>query len=185
MRRWVALLLPLAVCLSAWAHVGEHPSVHDTVATVVDRMRSGADADELSRMDEKDVLAILTKDERHVLGTEHWSFHANVPVTVSVIRHTKQQEDLFWLMDQGFEKTDLAVTADGEPYEVWQKRFDRGPVGLGVNGFRVHREHYFVAVQPKKKRAKLELTKMYPGRHRTTTFKVGARPYVDEAQIKV
>ena len=48
-RRSILLLLTFALC-SAQAHVGPHPSVHDTVAGIIERMRRELTKEELLNM---------------------------------------------------------------------------------------------------------------------------------------
>ena len=109
----IAFVLSAGLIFPAVAHVGEHPSVHDTVAGIVIRLTETYDADTLRRLDPGQVLAVLTREERHILGTEHLTFKVNVPVVVSVVRDMRSRDEPFWLSEQGFEKTKLPLERSG------------------------------------------------------------------------
>ncbi len=170
---------------TAFAHVDGRPSIHDTIATVVDRLRATHSAEELKELSPADVLQVLTEDERENLATEYWSFHVDQPVTVYVMRHERQVEVPYWLETQGFKKTTDAVGVNDDSYEVWEKAFDAGVVGLGVNGFERRGDHYFVGVVPKTKGQSVEITDMYPGQHKTTEFKERAVVHADDFDNRV
>src|SRR5436190_22555908 len=94
-----AILLTLGASLRA--HVGSHPSVHDTVAGIIERMRRELNYLDLRALTLARVEKFLAPQERQILGTEHLSFSVNVPVRVSVIRNIKS--DLpFWLQERNF-----------------------------------------------------------------------------------
>src|SRR5688572_20933115 len=109
------LLRLLAICallfacaeLRLFAHVGPHPSVHDTVAGVIERMKRQVRPELLPKLTTKQVEALLTPKERHVLGTEHISFKVNMPVTVTIVRGPDPKDEPFWLAEQGFKKSAL------------------------------------------------------------------------------
>ena len=55
----------------------------------------------------------------------------------------------FWLADRGFRETDLSLVNPDTRWKVYQKSFDRGSIGLGVNGLdRSPAAHYVVFVRP-------------------------------------
>jgi acid phosphatase type 7 len=179
-RRWVVgMFLGGLFSTSLPAHVGHHPSVHDTVAGIVRRLQREVEPDRLTRLSPFEALSTLTAEERRVLGTEHLSFHVNLPVRVSVVCDPDLIDQTFWLADQGFEATDLTVEGAGRAFEVWRKRFEAGRVGLGVNSLSGTGEHYFVALQPEGPADSLRITDIYPGQHTLGTLERGERPYVD------
>jgi hypothetical protein len=67
------LMLTLFVA-PAFAHVDGHPSIHDTLATIVERMRDTMPQDTLMDLEPETILALLTAEEREILGTEYLSF---------------------------------------------------------------------------------------------------------------
>jgi acid phosphatase type 7 len=179
-RRWVVgIFLGGLFSTSLPAHVGHHPSVHDTVAGIVRRLQREVEPDRLTRLSPFEALSMLTAAERRVLGTEHLSFHVNLPVRVSVVCDPDLIDQTFWLADQGYEPTDLTVEGAGRAFEVWRKRFEAGRVGLGVNSLSGTGEHYFVALQPEGPADSLRITDIYPGQHTLGTLERGERPYVD------
>ncbi len=179
------IVLAVAIASSSFAHVDGRPSIHDTMATIVDRIRTSHEADELKALTTEDIVALLTDEERQILGSEYWSFNVDVPVTVYVMRHDKQREVPYWLADGTFEKTKHTVGVNDETYEVWEKAFDAGVVGLGVNGFERRGDHYFIGVVPKKKGKTVEITDMYPGQHKSTEFKERAVVHADDFENRV
>ena len=82
------LLLSLSTATSL-AHVGPHPSVHDTVAGVIERMKRDLGTNELNTLTSQKVDQFLTTKEREIMATEHISFRVNVPVRVSILRDVK------------------------------------------------------------------------------------------------
>ena len=55
----------------------------------------------------------------------------------------------FWLADRGFEATGLFLVNPDTRWRVYRKTFDRGSIGLGVNGLdRSPSAHYVVFVRP-------------------------------------
>jgi len=174
-----ALTITLSLTLSVFAHVGEHPSVHDTTQGLLLRMIDEIDADKLRGLSEADALKFMTTEEREILGKEHWTFDVDVPVVVYVIRD-KAAGDVYWMHEQEWRKTELTCRIGRKTFEVLQKSFKAGTVGLGVNSLLGRGDHYFVAVQPQNKRASLNITNVYPGQHTQGVLEKRARPFVDE-----
>ena len=85
-RPHTALAALLFTAALGQAHVGPHPSVHDTVAGIVDRFRKTIPQTELIAMDAAKAKSLLTEKELNTLGTEHVTFRVNVPVKVIIIR---------------------------------------------------------------------------------------------------
>lgn len=176
----LALCAVLFTPILAYGHVGEHPSVHDTVAGIVERLRKELSSDQLTGLKLDGLLAVLTDEEKHILATEHITFTVNVPVTVYVFRESTQGELPYWLDAEGFTKTDLAVTVNEDTFEAWTKAFPAGNVGLGVNSLTGSGDHYFAALAPQEAGAAIEVADMYPGRHTLGALAAGENPYVDD-----
>ena len=82
---WMGVLAVAMLAMGeARAHVGTHPSVHDTVAGILDRLGRTQSTNELKRMKVSEALALITAKEREVLGSEHVLFRVNVPTLVTV-----------------------------------------------------------------------------------------------------
>ncbi|HQN00464.1 MAG TPA: hypothetical protein PLL36_05290, partial [Candidatus Hydrogenedentes bacterium] len=139
------LLITAFLSLACRAEVPSIAAVMDDLAAALCEGRSAA---EVAQLDDAVILGALSPEQRQVLSTEYWQFNVNVPVLVSVMRDTGQAVAPFWLEEQGFVKTTLVVRNENYSYEVWQKPFPAGKVGLGINGFDRHRPHYFVGVGP-------------------------------------
>lgn len=169
------------LCLGA-SHATE-PTVSGTIDGVISRMRTALGEDELLRLDERAVQRFVTTEDRAVLSTQHWHFEASVPVVVSVMRDVQQAEVPFWLTGAGFQKTELTVANEEYQYEVWQKRFDAGRVGLGINGFAKHRPHYFVCVGPARAGDRLVLRDFFPASQEMTEMRQGATIYHDWSEL--
>lgn len=137
------------------------------------------DSKEILSLDYDKVFALFSEDEKEVLATRHWMFDVNVPVVVSVMRSSEQKTIPFWLSEKGFVKTDLKMNNEQISYEVWQKSFDAGNVGLGINGFENYPLHYFVSVTPQKNSDQLVLSNFFPSGQFVGTLDNGAFTYHD------
>ena len=134
---------------------------------------------ELSALDYDKAIWLFSEDELEILASKHWMFDVNVPVIVSVMRSNEQKTVPYWLPAKGFTKTDLTMKNEMTTYEVWQKSFEAGKVGLGINGFENYSLHYFVSVAPQNKNDKLELTHFYPENQFVGELQNGAFIYHD------
>jgi len=158
----------------------QKPSVKEVMDIAIARLYKTMDENQLSTLDNDQVMALFSKDEKAALSTKHWSFDVNVPVTVSVMRSEKQKIVPFWLTENGFKKTGMTMKNEQTVYEVWQKSFNAGRVGLGVNGFDQDLGmHYFVSVSPQSKSDKLTLGNFIPENQKTYTLDIGAFTYHD------
>ena len=175
LRFWLAVVCLLCLGSSQAAE----PTVRSTIDGIILRMLGSLSQAELLQLDESAVPRFITPEDRAVLATQYWHFEANVPVVVSVMRDVKQAELPFWLPAEGFRKTDLKVTNEEYEYEVWQKRFVAGRVGLGINGFTRHRPHYFVSVGSERPGAKLKLSHLFPAGQQVMEMREGAFIYDD------
>lgn len=173
-----------AVCL-LWLAQGQaaEPTIAGTMDGIVARMRAALSVEELLRLDEPSVQRFINAGDRDVLATQYWRFEVNVPVVVSVMRDVTQAEVPFWLPATGFRKTELTVANEHNQYEVWQKNFDAGRVGLGINGFTKHRPPYFVCVRPQAASARLELSHFLPVGQEVLEMREGALTYHDWTEL--
>lgn len=181
--RRLTVLISLTFVLSCrllQAHVGEHPSVHDTVAGVIERMKRELTTNQLASFTVQQAEQFLTAKEKEILATEHISFRVNVPVRVSVLRDVRLGEEPFWLRNRGFEQTNIKLQAGRVTFDAWQKDFPAGWIGLGVHCLNVRGDHYLVTLAPKNPAEKLEVTDLYPGQLRLAEFRAGVEPYIDQ-----
>lgn len=155
-------------------------SISDVMDDVITRLYEHVPADKYDSIDDAFMLDFLNEKEKNVLATCFLYFTVNVPVTVSLMRHSDQQVIPFWIIESGFVKTDLTVeNAEGYEYEVWEKNYPAGRIELGINGFDRHRPVYFVAVAPQDLAHDLKIKDVYPSEYELGIMKVGAFTYHD------
>lgn len=182
-RRFTAALTAALLAFSLQAHVGSHPSIHDTVAGVIERLKKQHTPTQLRELTLSQVEQFLTKGERDILSTEHITFKVSVPVRLTVLHDAKLTNDPFWLGERGFASTGVKVTEGKNVFEAWQKDFPAGEIGLGVHALTGSGNHYLVLLQPVQAGDRLEVSNLYPGQLRLTEFRSGVEPYVDQPDI--
>jgi hypothetical protein len=161
------------------AHVGDHPSVHDTVAGILDRLGRKFGTNQLLRLRLPEVLTELRSGEREVLASEHVLFQLDGPALVTVWKDRRNTNDPFWLVERGFQWRTNELRQGNLRFEAWQKEFPAGPVGLGVNSLGGGGEHYLVVAQPLSPGQTVGLSPVYPALLRTGWFTNGVAPYAD------
>lgn len=157
----------------------DETTVKEIMDNVVTRLYKTKSQSELASLTYDQAMHLFTPKEMHILGTRHWMFDVNVPAVVSVMRSTEQKVVPFWLKENGFQKTDMTLKNEMTTYEVWQKKFEPGRVGLGINGFANYSLHYFVCVGPQNKNDKLVLSHFFPENQYVGTMEDGAFTYHD------
>jgi acid phosphatase type 7 len=157
----------------------ENRTVKDVMNSKISYLYLTMDSKALKSLDYDKVFSTFSEDEKEILASRHWMFDVNVPVVVSVIRSTEQKIVPFWLPAKGFTKTDMVMRNEQTTYEVWQKSFNTGRVGLGINGFDNYSLHYFVSVTPQKIGDQLLLTNFFPANQFVSTLDNGAFTYHD------
>ncbi len=175
-------VLMVAALLSACCEA-EVPAIAAVMDDLAAALCEGRSAAEVAQLDDAVILGALNPEQRRVLSTEYWQFDVNVPVLVSIMRDTDQAVAPFWLEEQGFVKTALAVRNENYTYEVWQKPFPAGKVGLGINGFDRHRPHYFVGVGPQTAGDMVAISNTVPAPQQVYAFKEGAAIYHDWSDL--
>ena len=147
---------------------------------VIDDLYKSSKPEELIKLNLNKVMTLFTKEELQILSTRHWMFEANVPIIVSVMQSEGQKTIPFWLAERGFKKTALTLKNRQTTYEVWQKSFGAGKIGLGINGFENGLAlHYFVSVAPQNKNDQVKLSNFYPENQQVSELKNGASTYQD------
>ena len=158
-------------------------TVKDVMDQTVTKLYKTMSENQLDSLTNDQVMALLNDQEKKVLATKHWVFDVNVPVVVSVMRSTEQKTVPFWLVPAGFVKTSKTMNNEEVTYEVWQKNFNTGHVGLGVNGFEDYMLHYFVSVAPQNKNDQLELSNFFPANQYVGILKDSAFTYHDWTEL--
>lgn len=175
---WLNALLIIFMAGCATVHQ-KNESVKSVMDKIITQLYKTKTEQELTAIDYTKAMALFTKEDMQVLSSKHWMFDVNVPVVVSVMRSVKQETVPFWLAESGFVKTDLTMKNEMTTYEVWQKSFDAGRIGLGINGLENYSLHYFVSVAPQNKNDQLELTGFFPENQFVGTLDNGAFIYHD------
>jgi len=135
---------------------------------------------QLSQLTNDQLMALFSPDEKEALATKHWSFDVNVPAVVSVMVSEKLEHLPFWLTEKGFQKTKMTMRNEQTVYDVWQKTFKAGRVGLGVNSFDQDLGmHYFVSVAPENNANQLMLSNFFPEKQFVGMLNNGAFTYHD------
>lgn len=169
----------MLVAPAARAHGAGHASVHDTVAGVLERLKRDPKQSVVRALASEKAHELLTPTEQHVLATEHVVFRVNQPVRVTVFHDHALGRDPFWLRDGAWEtRGGKFKGADGE-FDLFEREFPAGEVGLGVNSLKGGGKHFFVAVLPLGD-GPLVLDELYPGQLRVTNLVAGALPWVDQ-----
>ncbi len=179
------LIIPTLSLMSSCTRQVSEQTVKDVMDKTITRLYKTMDVKELSNLDNDKVMALFSEEEKEVLSTRHWMFKVNVPAVVSVMRSSDQNITPFWLTSSGFVKTDRTIKNEQITYEVWQKTFDVGTVGLGVNGFENYMLHYFVSVAPKNKNDKLILSDFFPANQHVGVLENGAFIYHDWDELVI
>ena len=154
-------------------------TVKEVMDKVVSRFYEEFDVTQLDTISHNFVIQYLSAEEKDVLSSKYWLFDVNVPVTVSLMRDTAQQTVPFWLEEMGFEKTGLRVKNSLSVYEVWQRDYQAGEIGLGINGFDKHRPVYFISVGVQDPEDELQITPIFPEQQHFETMETGAFTYHD------
>ncbi|GMV99473.1 MAG: hypothetical protein AMXMBFR84_06120 [Candidatus Hydrogenedentota bacterium] len=180
MRRFLLVFTGLFIAtIGAWAHVGDHPSIHDVVAGIVSRFTKTMTHEQLTGLTVDQALEALTPEERDILANHHISFRVNQSVTLYVMRDERLGEEPYWLKERNFERTGMKVMVGRRPFDVWKKNFDPGAIGLGVNSLSGGGDHYFVAMKPLQSGATIEVTEVYPAVHTTGILEKGTSAFGD------
>ena len=174
--RLVAVSLILTACVS---QTDSGASVKEVMNKVITKLYINSSQAELSKLDYDHSISLFSVEDLKVLATRHWMFDVNVPVIVSVMRSQEQKIIPFWLEKSGFKKTALTVKNEQATYEIWQKTYSAGRIGLGINGLENYSLHYFVSVAPQNIKDQLVLGNFFPVDQNVGVLENGAFTYHD------
>ena len=148
LRTYLALSASFLIGCGTRADLALLPTTRDTLQAIgrrLSRLCSEHDLSVISSRGES-VLARLDHSERAALGRGYLRFHVDSYVTVDVAVPVKSVP--FWIADQGFQATALSLENCDTSWTVYRKSFERGWIGLGVNGLdRTPIAHYVVFVR--------------------------------------
>ena len=82
-----------------------------------------------------------------------------------------------------FQATGLKAEINGREFAIWQKKFDAGRIGLGVNSLTGGGRHYYVVLKPVHQSDNLEISKIYPGHYALGTIGQGEHPIEGREEI--
>jgi len=159
------------------------PAVRDTVAGVLDRMKRELSTNELRHLTVARVEQFLTAAEREVLATGHISFHVNVPTRVCVLRDVTLGEEPFWLRARGFRPTGVTLREGRAAFDVWERDFDAGHVGLGIHSLTGSGNHYLVALAPQRPGEQVTVRELAPPQLCLAELRPGVEPYIDQPAV--
>ncbi len=150
-RRRVGWVLVVVGTIGCWNDSpGSHfPSTREVLRNVGRRLSGKCSERDLTAIASRgqDLLARLEPAERSVLGEDYLRFRVDRPVVVDVA--APDDSVPFWLADRGFAETGLSLVNPDARWKVYRRTFDRGTIGLGVNGLdRSPTAHYVVFVRP-------------------------------------
>jgi hypothetical protein len=177
----LSLAAILAVSLPIVAHVGNHPSIHDTVAGIAEKFHQQFSESQLKALTAYQIEQLLSVQEKEILGSEHITFKVNVPVELIVVRDRALKSEPFWIRERDFKLTGVTYTVSTEEFDVWTKDFEAGQIGLGVNSLSGGAIHYVILLRPKNPTDKIEVTDLYPGQLRVEAISANTKPFVDNA----
>ena len=175
----IPFMLVALIVTSCVSHPDSGNTVKDVMNKVITNLYKNTSPKDLSKLDVDHAMALFSPQDLKVLATHHWMFDVNVPVVVSVMRSKEQKIVPFWLKGAGFKKSELTVKNEQVTYEIWQKSFPAGRVGLGINGLENYMLHYFVSVAPQNKNDQLILSNFFPANQYVGILDNGAFTYHD------
>lgn len=148
MKLKACLWLGFLVALTGWVYPAGAEDVAATVAALRERLLSTLSEEQLLELNEDQVLALLTPEEREIFATDYIRFRADQPVVVYVLRSVAEAGEVYWLEYLGFDLIDESALANLRKHRIWKREFDGGEIGLGVNTFAPQRDPVFIVVVP-------------------------------------
>ncbi len=148
-RRFLPIVLVVAT-LGCWIDrsPGGSPRARETLRRVGRRLSAIYSERELTAIASRgpEILARLERSERAALGEGYLRFEVDRPVVVNVAAPIDSVP--FWLADRGFRETGLTLMNPDARWRLYRRSFERGQIGLGVNGLdRSPIAHYVVFVR--------------------------------------
>jgi hypothetical protein len=176
---WVGVACALASGQTALSHVGSLPSVHDVVAGVLERIREELPEEAIRRLTTESAMALLNAEEREVLSSRHIVFRVDVSVRMTLLCDASLKGEPFWIEERGFRKTGGSIARGEAKFDLWERDFEAGEIGLGVNSLRGGGLHYLVLVRGLEPDRRPVVDQLYPGQLRVDEFQPGVKPYAD------
>lgn len=182
-RRFHLLVLVLALLFATGMRSEDRSPIQHVVTNIIERLRIQLRPYELHTLSVDRLVRFLTATERQVLSTAHITFHVNVPTTVCIVRDADIKEVPFWLSDHRYTGVPVEWKHEKKTLKVWQRDFDPGPIGLGVNSLSGGGTHYSILLAPRNPSDTLILSNLYPSALRTTDLTNNAKIYTDRDDV--
>jgi hypothetical protein len=152
-RHWLGCALGLVTgCALRAGLVHAQPagatSVREVVAAVLDRLCTAPERSRIAHLDAARAEALLTPQEKVVLSTDHIRFRINQRALITVLRDKSLGGEPFWLRQRTWRQQPTTIRIGGREFDRWEKHFEAGLIGLGVNSLKGGGRHYFVTVAP-------------------------------------
>ncbi len=160
----------------------DSPSVRDTANRFLERLRPSFSARDQGVLEGRHPGRLLNPGELRVFAAGHIRLRVDQPVHVSVFHDRSLGADPFWLQDAGWRRAGGMLKLAGATFDIRQKAFPPGEIGLGVNSLRGGGHEYFVVLQGSGA-APLRVDDLSPAVLQTTNFVVGATPWADRDEI--
>lgn len=157
----------------------EKDKVERVIDQVIRRIYDQKKVDDFEKISQQKVIGYFTANELDVLANDYWVFDVSTDVEVFICRDINQKEVPFWLPQNEFQKTSDTINNDNVTYEVWSKKFEKGRVHLGINGFDRHRYVYFVIVKALDDEKEIKVTPVWPSAQEVNPVDIGAVIYHD------
>jgi len=156
MHRGLRLFLITAAFTGCWTDPSPDglPSTRETLRSIGRRLsRSWSEHDLTAIASRGDlVLDRLRPGERSALARGYLRFRVDSPVLLDIAVHAGSIP--FWIADRGFRSTSLVLESPGATWRLYEKAFEPGAIGLGVNNLdRTPDVHYVVFIRPSNSRA--------------------------------
>jgi hypothetical protein len=167
------------------AHTGHIMSVQDAVAGALLRLETTLSADKREALTPAEALPLLTPEQKHALATQYIRFTVNQPVFATIARDVRWGSEPFWLERESFSKLDRSFKEAGTTFDIWEKRFEAGEIGLGINSLTGGGIHYLVTVRPANALAgkPLRITELYPKQLKLLGADEPVRPFIDNSYV--
>lgn len=179
----VYLILFFSFCHKS--NTNKKSNVSDTMDGIITRIYTEGVEEKINKSTQNEILEYLTDEEKNTLANAYWTFEISSESDVFVCRDKSQTETPYWLERNGFEKTSYQVKNEFVKYEVWHKRFKKGPVNLGINGFDRHRFVYFTLVKPVEEAKSLKIQAVFPENQNVSELNKGTFTYHDWDELLI
>ncbi len=188
-KEWMNRIVFLLICSCLFYSCKQATTSSRSIASVIQETVSGLYEsgawEKFDSLNQEEILAYFSKQDQQVLAEKYWEFEISEESIVYICRDKNQQETPFWLARNGFEKTTLRLSNESVEYEIWKKKFQKGLVNLGINGFDRHRFVYFTLVQPIQASNEFKINPIFPVDQTIQPLAKGSSTYTDWTELQL